>query len=205
MDETSSGGPGSVRERILVATLEVIATEGLDAVRHRRVAEIAGVSPGSTTYHFASRGDLVEEAFTYYLDEASAVLDSLAEPISEGDDPVEALVRYITALLTREFRTAGLVQAEYELILHATRSPELARRLADWEDAHVVRFEQFLRSAGAAHAQESARLLVAVIRGLEVDGLIHPGRGEDLAEQLTPVVAALVAADRAPIDRAPTD
>lgn len=195
MHETSVDGPPVVRERILAATLELIAAEGLDAVRHRRVAEIAGVSPGSTTYHFASRGDLVEEAFTYYLDQASGVLDSLAEPIAEGDDPVDALVGYITALLAREFRTAGLVQTEYELILHATRSPELARKLADWEDAHAARFEQFLASVGAAHPQASARVLVAVIRGLEVDGLIHPGRRADLAERLTPVVAALLRAD----------
>lgn len=195
MQETSIGGPPAVRERILAATLELIAAEGLDAVRHRRVAEIAGVSPGSTTYHFASRGDLVEEAFTYYLDQASAVLDSLAEPIAEGDDPVDALVGYITALLAREFRTAGLVQAEYELILHATRSPELARKLAEWEDAHAARFEQFLASVGAAHPPASARVLVAVIRGLEVDGLIHPGRRTELAERLRPVVAALLVAD----------
>ena len=53
----------SARARLLVATLRVIADEGLEAVTHRRVAALAGVSPGSTTQHFAPREDLLREAF----------------------------------------------------------------------------------------------------------------------------------------------
>src|SRR3990170_176069 len=48
----------SLKRRILAATLRLIAAEGLDAVRHRRVADMAEVSLGSTTYHFASRDGL---------------------------------------------------------------------------------------------------------------------------------------------------
>ena len=45
----------SSRDLIMSATLRLIAQEGIDAVTHRRVAEIAGVSPGTTTHHFAGR------------------------------------------------------------------------------------------------------------------------------------------------------
>lgn len=74
-----------------MATLDVIAEEGLDAVRHRRVADLAGVSPGSTTYHFASRDDLIDEAFAYYLDQAAALLGDLAPPAAAVDHRLQIL------------------------------------------------------------------------------------------------------------------
>ena len=75
--EPDPSGQRTVRDRIVAATLGIIAEEGLDAVRHRRVAERAGVSLGSTSYHFESRDDLIEAAFLQFLDNATAVLDDL--------------------------------------------------------------------------------------------------------------------------------
>lgn len=180
-----------VRERILVATLAVIAEEGLDAVRHRRVADLAGVSPGSTTYHFASRDELIDEAFAYYLDQAAALLDDLTPPATAVDDPADALLAYLDALLDREFLSPNLVQAEYELILRSTRNPMLARRLADWEDAQAARFEAFLRATGAPQALDMSQILVAIIRGLELERLIHPGRSADLVDRVGPLLGAI--------------
>lgn len=180
-----------MRERILVATLEVIATDGLDAVRHRRVADLAGVSLGSTTYHFSSRDELVDEAFAHYLDEATAVLRELAAPDDDVDEPSQALVRYLVDLLGRERRAPHLLRAEYELILHATRSEALAERLSAWEELHAAHFEAFLRTTGAADPAEGARALVAIVRGLELELLIHPRRRVDLDRRLAPLVRAL--------------
>ncbi|MFD6726091.1 TetR family transcriptional regulator, partial [Streptomyces sp. NPDC060131] len=39
------------RERILAATLDLIAEEGIARVSHRRIAQRAGVPLGSMTYH----------------------------------------------------------------------------------------------------------------------------------------------------------
>ena len=60
---------GANRERILRAALEIISTKGVDKVTHRAVAAVAGVSPGTTTYHFATREDLVRDAFSLYIDD----------------------------------------------------------------------------------------------------------------------------------------
>ncbi len=54
------------RNRILDAVLEIIVEEGMRAVRHRAVADRAGVSLGSTTYHFASIEELIISAFDYW-------------------------------------------------------------------------------------------------------------------------------------------
>ncbi len=54
------------RERILEAVLTIAVSDGMRAVRHRAVAEQAGVSLGSTTYHFSSIEELIISAFDFW-------------------------------------------------------------------------------------------------------------------------------------------
>ncbi len=54
------------RERILDATLAVIADQGLRGVTHRAVAGEAGVQTSLTTYYFKDIEDLIEQAFKLF-------------------------------------------------------------------------------------------------------------------------------------------
>jgi AcrR family transcriptional regulator len=54
------------KKRILIATINVIKTHGMRGVRHRAVAAEAGVSLGSTTYHFKDIEDLISSTFIYW-------------------------------------------------------------------------------------------------------------------------------------------
>ena len=89
----------TVRMRIVDATLTMITTDGLDAVRHRRIADLAGVSLGSTTYHFAHRDDLVEAAFLRYLELATEFLERLDPPEFRTGSPIAAVVAFIDRLI----------------------------------------------------------------------------------------------------------
>lgn len=182
-----------VRRRILDATLRVIASDGLDAVRHRRVAELAGVSLGSTTYHFADREQLIEAAFQLYLDHATEFLERLAVPTARGEDLVAELVDYVDRLLAAEFTDVASVQAEYELVLYAARSPGVAQRLHEWEAVQRERFEQVLREAGAPEPGLGARTLLALVRGLEIERLTTGAPVVELRARIAPVVRSLLA------------
>ena len=46
-----------------------LVEKGVRGVRHRAVAERAGVSLGSTTYHFSSIEDLIISAFKYWREQ----------------------------------------------------------------------------------------------------------------------------------------
>ena len=66
----SSGAKARGPERRLLlvqATLRLIADEGIDAVSHRAVAELADVPLGSTTYWFASRRDMLRQALEHFV------------------------------------------------------------------------------------------------------------------------------------------
>lgn len=181
----------NIRERILHATIELIARDGLDGVRHRSVAESAGVSLGSTTYHFATRNDLIEAAFEQYL----ADLDELIEQVGVGldeSDPEELVIAVIESLIAAEFETPWRMLAEYEMVLFAARTPSLGARLREWEDDRWRGLTQVLRTAGAPDPDNAARTIIALIRGLEVERLIWSDGVGDLRPRLVPVVRSLL-------------
>ena len=182
-----------VRERILRATLRLVADEGVDAVTHRAVAARAGVSPGSTTHHFSSRLDLLEEAFRYYLREGEAMVRLLMEQARRGDDRVETLVAQLRTAIDPSFNY-GLTRAEYELLLFAVDRPELAAEVLSWEQAMVGVLAAQLERVGVAKPMSSARALYHLIRGFELERLLDPRLGaDDFEERIGPVLRGLVA------------
>lgn len=181
---------GFARSAILSATIEVIARHGLDAVTHRRVAELAGVSPGSTTHHFATREDLIVEAFRFYIRHADRVIDAIDQRVrSDHDDPRTRIVELLCQIVQREFEDARLVRAEYEMLLKASEHEELATLARSWEARWVVLLAEHLEAAGWSAPVEVARLLVNVLRGFELDRLVNPQLDANvLRQRLVPLL-----------------
>jgi TetR/AcrR family transcriptional regulator, regulator of biofilm formation and stress response len=191
---------GSARSAILAAVLAVIAREGIDAVTHRRVAEGAGVSPGSTTHHFASREDLIRDAFRFYLDEADRVLEAIDRDIrATMADPLERLREFTAQLVRREFADERLVRAEYEMLLFASTDVELAAEVRRWEARWVGSIAGDLEEAGWPRAVEAARTVLNLIRGYELERLLNPRlEVDELRRRLDLVLAAGVDAMQDP-------
>src|ERR1700761_2841821 len=59
MRRTQRERRASTRARIIDATITGLAERGYQATTTRRVAELAGVSPGTLAHHFPSRLDLI--------------------------------------------------------------------------------------------------------------------------------------------------
>lgn len=168
---------GYARTAILGATLEIIASDGIDAVTHRRVAEQAGVSPGSTTHHFSSREDLLREAFRFYLQMASRFMSALDEEIQASiPDPLERVRRFASEIIRREFEHPGeqSVRAEHEMLLYASTDSQLASHVRDWDTRWVGHMAGDLEAAGWARPVETARTVINLIRGYELERLLNP-------------------------------
>src|SRR5258708_39566126 len=104
------------RREILVATLRVIASNGTDAVTHRRVAAEADVPLGSLTYYFESREDLIRESFRFYIDEANAFILGVEQEIPPTT--AAGLVDAILQLMRRGFFPPGELGPAYQPVLH---------------------------------------------------------------------------------------
>lgn len=58
------------RRAILEATLRIIIRDGIRAVRHRAVAQEAGVPLSATTYYFKDIHELIADTFTLFVENA---------------------------------------------------------------------------------------------------------------------------------------
>lgn len=177
------------RERILNATLAIIARDGVRGVRHRAVAAEADVPLSATTYYFKDLGDLLGDAFRHYAKITMAAnrafekrsYDALRE--FEGrdrSDPevkaplidamTELTVAHIEQQVTdgREFR---LVESAFSD--EALRDPGLKGVLAEKFQVVVDLMEAFLALAGSAQPQLDAKLLLATILRTEYECVLQ--------------------------------
>jgi DNA-binding transcriptional regulator YbjK len=154
-----------MRERILRATLELIATDGLDAVTNRRVAAAAKVSLGSLTYHFASQTDLLRESLLLYVDEETGKREQLASEIATRNPTLEEVTREIEQLAAADIPHQI---AELELHLHAVRDPRLRDASRRCFAAHEGIVVAALTSLGVSEGERFASTVVALMTGLAV-------------------------------------
>ena len=181
------------RRALLEATLRVIARGGVEAVTHRRVAAEAGVSHGATTYHFASRDDLILQAFRHYIRLITTHLDAAWDDLDDDPGSVRSVVAFLVDFTRRELSDPELVHAEYELIVYAGRNEALAREYRAWQRSLVSGLAPLLEDCGAPRPAEAARIVVAVCRAYELEQLTHPNHGPNqLKQRLELLLAALV-------------
>ena len=158
---------GTNREKILRATLRLISLQGVDKVTHRAVASLAGVSPGTTTYHFASREDLVQEAFELYMDDyqRGLVKSLTSKPLTTADD----IVGFLSSVTSLDVVKGGLESIEYEMVMFASRNEAMSVRVAAWSRMLESWLSEPLERLGVARPLEAARVLVALSRGCEFE------------------------------------
>ena len=83
------------RERILDATLETIATHGISAVTHRKIASCADVPLGSMTYYFDGIEALLGEAFSAFTERMSLEYTAFFDDVGTPHDACDAVAELI--------------------------------------------------------------------------------------------------------------
>ena len=184
------------RRRILEATVRIVGREGPGAVTHRAVAAEAGVPLAATTYYFASKEALFNEALILSVQSDLAELEVLARSMAQSPASVEAFARSIATFLIAQLRRRrAIVVAQYELALEAARRSSLRSTARASTEAYVRLCEVMLARVGSSDPGADARLLVAVMDGLLLDQLSAPKSPFDadaLAQQLRRFIAGLL-------------
>ncbi len=162
------------RAALVAAAAELLGTGGFDAVRHRAVAEKAGLPLASTTYYFASLDDLVVAAM------ARRGRDELAEVRAELDAlPADAGVEAIVELVLDQLlgpgsrRSLEAVLLRYERFVGAGRRPYLGPLMREMRGEFDALLVDVLARAGVALDPKALLRLVAVVDGTVVNGFIE--------------------------------
>jgi DNA-binding transcriptional regulator YbjK len=163
------------RELLLEVTIELIAREGVDAVTHRRVAQLAKVPLGSTSYYFSSREEMLVEALETFGRQEIALLRArltdLPQKRPSGRRYVDELLEFLTPQLGDDhWRTV----AQYALLCEAARRPELAPVVREWTQAWWTVLEEVFETLKAPKPALEARMLLAMLDGFLLEQLGAP-------------------------------
>jgi len=176
------------RERILRTTIDLIGREGIGAVTNRRVADAAGVSLGSLTYHFDSQLDLVRESLMLMVGEEVARLEAIAGELRRVRPSIEQVAAEVERVARESLRRVQEV-AEIELHLQAARDPELGEASRRCFVAYEAVAEAALEALQVPDSDRHARSIVALMYGFALRRL---GTGEEdvtgLGEALLTIV-----------------
>ncbi len=117
------------RERIMRATLDVIAEQGTQGVTHRRVAARADVPLGSMTYHFAGMDDLLQHSFSLYAQQVGDHFDAIIAPANSPEQACKALTDYIFSPFWEQPRHITLMM---ELYSYVSCNPDMREQVKRW-------------------------------------------------------------------------
>lgn len=156
----------------------MIGKEGIDATTHRRVAEVAGVPLGSTTYYFASREDMLVRSLEYF---ARGEIEALQQTFGDVPDSVWAqegtpgLTQRLLDFLAPQLGDASWrTLAQYTLFHEAARRPELRPVVREWNEAWWQILSKVLAALGRPHSQIDVQMMLAMFDGLLLAGTAEP-------------------------------
>jgi DNA-binding transcriptional regulator YbjK len=155
--------PAGRRQTIIDAATRVIAEAGLAGLTHRRVAEVADVPVGSTTYYFKDLDELREAALADAARGSIEGLDEWAHALADTTDLPATLAHLTAEYLTDHER----YRACNELYTAASHRPELRPLARVWFDGLIAILEPYVGRGTA----EAAALFIdgALLRALITD------------------------------------
>ena len=132
----------------------IVAREGVAAVTHRRVATEAGVSLSSTTWHFATKADILEAALRWTARREVARISEIADRLGGADfDPAawaEELADWLLEQVTGEREVAV---ALYRLQIELLGTPQAREVHREWGARAARARRARARALGDAHAR----------------------------------------------------
>ncbi|MGP4016780.1 TetR/AcrR family transcriptional regulator [Saccharopolyspora sp. 5N708] len=164
------------RQALVLAAAQLLAEGGFDAVRHRAVAERAGLPLASTTYYFSSLDDLISAAVEHEarqeLARGRARLDELAEQPRSTAAVIELMLDLLLGTGSRD-GGAEPVLLRYERLVGSPRRPYLAPLMRELgAELHDLLAEIFARSdMDVSH--DRLLELIALVDGAVVNALIE--------------------------------
>jgi len=173
---TASTPKGERRRQALVeAARDLLVERGFDAVRHRAVAERAGLPLASTTYYFDSLDDLVTAAVERHargeLERGRALLAELPRR-RDLDATLDVVLDQLLGPPTAD-GDAEVVQLRYERLVATFRRPYLRALMRTLGDELRALLHEVFERSWAGVGERRLEQLIALVDGTVVNALIE--------------------------------
>ncbi|MET0133630.1 MAG: TetR family transcriptional regulator [Kibdelosporangium sp.] len=171
---TASTPKGERRRQALVeAAADLFAERGFDAIRHRAVAERAGLPLASTTYYFDSLDELITSAVVRRGEAELARGRAQLQDVSEPQPSFDTMIELVLDQLLGVEHDAEAVLLRYERLVATGRRPYLRpvmRAMA--VELNALISDIFVR-CGMPLPAERIEQVIALVDGAVVNALIE--------------------------------
>lgn len=117
---------------ILNASLDIIASQGVDRLTHRRIAKAAHISLSSTTYYFKSIDDILDHAFLFLY---RNIISDVSPQFFAGQDmdktPREMIVRTVNINFKSDLTVRNKIRTLQILIFEVSRTSRFQNMISD--------------------------------------------------------------------------
>ena len=139
------------KERLLNATLDVLAAEGMAKATTTRICQVAGVSRGAQTHHYPTKDELVIAALEYMAERYAREGHEFVAGLDPSERTIAVVVsRLWNAVLDERFGFSAL-----EALVHARTDPALQPAVAEANNAAVEAVRSFASVITHPSATES--------------------------------------------------
>ncbi len=145
----------SRQAKILDATLDVVATDGVNGTTHRKIAAQAGVALGSLSYYFDGIDDILCHAFAWLAENMSRLY---RQTLAEAHTPDEAEAAVVELICGPGYASSRDMTLIFEMYAYANHNPNVARHTRTW-------VERSRESLQLHFPPQTCRALDALIEG----------------------------------------
>ena len=171
-----------IREAMIEATVRIVAREGVAAVTHRRVAAEAGVALSSTTWHFATKADILEAGLRWAAHREVEGIAAIAVRLGDTDFDAAAWADALGDWLVEQVTTdRDLAVALYRLQVELLGTPGALDVHREWGEGLRAVGERVLAHSSTSTPAIDLRLIVGALDGLRMSVL---NSGDDDVEWL---------------------
>jgi AcrR family transcriptional regulator len=185
------------RKTLLEAVLRIVTRDGVAAVTHRAVAAESKASLRATTYYFATKDDMIREAFRFFCEESLEQIETTSERFRGRAVGAGDAVAMIFENVLKEWDNPNTSWiAEFELILAIAREPSFAPEYRDFQRQLDLGLRATMQAIGSQEPARHARIVLAFLRGFELEQLSRPERKtwqRNMRADLSHLVTALLA------------
>jgi DNA-binding transcriptional regulator YbjK len=163
------------RQTLVEAAATLLIEGGFDAVRHRAVADRAGLPLASTTYYFESLDQLITAAVEHHGRAALAAGRTRLTELGTRQRSVDSLVELVLDLLLgpQSQRDAESVLLRYERLVATGRRPYLRPLMRTLGDELRGLIQEIFTRSGVAVDQRRVEQLIFLVDGAVVNALIE--------------------------------
>jgi DNA-binding transcriptional regulator YbjK len=164
------------RQALVEAAATLLVEGGFEALRHRAVAERAGLPLASTTYYFDSLDDLISAAVEHHsrreLERGRALLEALPAQPRDIDSVIDLVLDQLLGAPAGD-RDAELVLLRYERLVATFRRPYLRPLMRSLGDELRGLLHEVLTRSGVPIDARRLEQFIALVDGAVVNALIE--------------------------------